>query len=40
MDNNIHPSFPKYSHAFQTKLKTSKDFIDDKPPGDVGFIVG
>lgn len=32
IDNNIHPSFPKYSHAVLTKMKSSKDIINHKPP--------
>ena len=32
MDNNIHPSFPKYSRKVLSKMKTRKDIISDKPP--------
>lgn len=40
MDNNIHPSFPKYSRKVLTKMKTSKDIINDKPPWGCWFYCG
>ena len=40
MDNNIHPSFPKYSRKVLTKMKTSKDIINDNPPWGCWFYCG
>lgn len=40
MDNNIHPSFPKNSRKVLTKMKTSKDIINDKPPWGCWFYCG
>ena len=40
MDNNIHPSFPKYSRKVLTKMKTRKDIISYKPPWGCWFYCG